>query len=120
MCEVRHSYMAAAGYGEPMMKRVMVRYKVEQGRAAENEALIRNVFAELAEKAPAGLRYVSFKLEDGVSFVHVASIETDDGRNPLAELDAFKAFVADIGGRCDEPPVAAAAEVIGGYRVFDE
>lgn len=98
------------------MKRVMVRYRVKPDRVGENEELIRAVFAELEHASPDGLRYASFKQEDGVSFVHIASIEAD--RNPLAELPAFKAFTADIRDRCDEPPVAVELSQIGRYRMF--
>lgn len=49
------------------MKRTMIRYKVKAEQAAENENYIRNVFAALEREKPAGLRYASFKLADGVS-----------------------------------------------------
>jgi hypothetical protein len=101
------------------MKRIMVRYKVKPERADENEALIRDVFTELAEKSPEGLSYASFKLDDGVSFVHVASIDTSNGSNPLADTAAFKAFQAEIKDRCDEPPKAVELNTIGAYRFFD-
>ena len=54
------------------MRRVMVRYKVKPDRVAENEALVRAVYDELARTQPDGLRYATFRLDDGVSFVHVA------------------------------------------------
>ena len=100
------------------MKRVLVRYKVKADRAAENEAYIKKVFEELIETLPDGLRYASFKLDDGVSFVHLASIETEDGSNPLGESAAFKAFQAEIGNRCEEPPAAVDLNEIGSYRFF--
>lgn len=98
------------------MKTVMVRYRVKADRAAENEAFIGKVFEQLKREQPAGLHYASFKLEDGVSFVHIASIDTADGSNPLGERSAFKAFVADIRERCDEPPVATPLTEVGAYR----
>ena len=42
------------------MRRVMVRYKVKPDRAAENEALVRAVYEELARTQPAGLHYATF------------------------------------------------------------
>ena len=99
------------------MKKVLVRYKVKADKAAENEAFIRAVFEELKETGPDGIRYASFKQADGVSFVHIASIEAE--RNPLAETAAFKAFQADIRDRCEEPPVAVDLDEIGSYRVFE-
>lgn len=60
----------------------------------------------------------SFKLDDGVSFVHLASIETADGNNPLAESTAFQAFQAEIRDRFDELPAAVDLNEIGSYRFF--
>jgi L-rhamnose mutarotase len=101
------------------MKRVVVRYKVKPGRADENAELIKAVFADLAETSPAGLRYASFVADDGLTFVHVASIETDDDSNPLAASAAFKAFQAEIKDRCEEPPQATWMTEVGSYRFFD-
>ena len=102
------------------MKRILVRYRVKPEHADENRRLIESVFSELNEAAPAGLSYASFALEDGVSFVHMASIDTEDGSNPLGGLAAFKAFTQDIKDRCDEPPVAMEMTEIGAYRFFPE
>ena len=99
----------------------MVRYKVKPGRAAENEGYITRVFEQLAREKPPGLRYAVFKLDDGVSFVHIASSEPETGRNPLGELSEFKAFTADIRSRCEEPPhTADLKEMVGSYRFFGE
>ncbi len=98
------------------MKRVMVRYRVKPDRVEENEQYIRAVFAELEKSAPDGVRYASFKQDDGASFVHIASIEAE--ANPLQDLSAFKAFTADIRERCDEPPVAVELSEIGSYRLL--
>lgn len=100
------------------MKRVLVTYKVKSDRAAENEGYIKDVFKELEQTGPDGLRYASFKQDDGVSFVHIASIETEDGISPLSESQAFKKFQADIGDRCEVPPVAMNLEELGSYRLF--
>ena len=100
------------------MRRVIVQYKVKSERAAENESLIKAVFEELNQSKPAGLRYASFKQDDGVSFVHVASIETEDGVNPLDSSTAFKAFQAEIRDRCEVPPVAIQLDEIGSYQFF--
>jgi hypothetical protein len=100
------------------MGQVVVRYKVKPDRVGENERLVERVYAELAERDPGGLRYATLRLADGVSFVHVASIETADGSNPLTGIGAFAEFTRDIADRCDEPPVALDASVIGSYGLF--
>ena len=97
----------------------MVRYRVKADQAQQNIEYIKNVFLALRKKEPAGLRYASFVMEDGVSFVHLASIETQDGSNPLPTFDEFKAFSQDIRDRCDEPPVVSPLDTIGSYRIFD-
>jgi hypothetical protein len=102
------------------MKRVMVRYQVKADRAAENERYITRVFEQLKRDTPSGLRYATFKLDDGVSFVHIVSLESVDGRNPLGELSAFKAFTAGIRDRCEEPPAAMDLKEVGSYRLFGE
>lgn len=98
------------------MQRVMVRYKVKPDQAEENQRLVEQVYAELQRNTPAGLRYATFKENDGVSFVHIASIETENGDNPLAQLPAFKTFQAQIKERCTELPVVIDLQEIGSYH----
>lgn len=94
----------------------VVRYTTKPESAEENARLIREVFAELASQRPAGLRYAAFRLDDGVSFVHVA--ELDDGsQNPLATSEAFAKFQAGIADRCAQGPAAADATVVGSYQL---
>ena len=101
------------------MRRVMVRYKVKADRAAENEGYIKRVFEQLERERPDGIRYATFKLDDGVSFVHIAFIQSTDGGNPLTEFSEFKAFTADIKDRCEEPPVTAKLNEVGSYEFFE-
>lgn len=100
------------------MKRVMVQYKVKADKADENRQLIEAVFAALKESSPANLRYASFVQDDGVSFVHIASIETDDGSNPLDDIGAFDAFTEEIRDRCEVPPAVTPLEVVGSYQLL--
>jgi hypothetical protein len=100
------------------MKRVLVQYKLKADQVEENKALVRAVFAELDAKKPAGLRYASFGFPDGVTFIHIASIESPDGKNPLSLTDAFPQFTRDIKDRCEEPPVSKELEAVGSYNLF--
>jgi hypothetical protein len=98
------------------MGSTMVRYKVRPDRVDENVKLVEAEYAELAEKRPEGLHYATFRLPDGVSFMHVV-IDTDQPGRILGQIDAFKAFQADIESRCDEPPVATELTLVGSYEV---
>ena len=97
------------------MRQVMVRYKVKPERVAENEELVRAVYDELGRAAPAGFRYATFRLEDGVTFIHFATIE--DGLNPLSEIGAFERFQENIRDRCDDPPAVTELHEVGSYRL---
>jgi hypothetical protein len=98
------------------MKRIMVRYKLKADRVEENKQLVKAIFEELKAKQPTGLRYASFGFPDGVSFIHIASIETADGKNPLNLTAAFPIFTKDIKDRCEEPPVAVDLTEVGSYQ----
>jgi hypothetical protein len=98
----------------------MVRYKVRPEEAAANEQAIEAVFAQLWEQSLPGLRYATFKLEDGVSFVHIFAGEDEHDRETLRELPAFKAFSAKVRDRCEEQPVVTQLNEVGSYRMFGD
>jgi hypothetical protein len=91
----------------------IIRYRTKPECADENARLIRAVFAELTVADPKTVRYTAFRLDDGVSFVHL--VETDDDKNPLPELAAFREFQSGIAERCVEGPTPAVASVVGSY-----
>jgi hypothetical protein len=93
----------------------VVRYRTKPHCAEENADLVRAVFAELGADDPGGLRYVTLRLEDGVTFVHVATLEGE--ANPLASSAAFRRFQAAIAERCEEGPIAMDATVVGAYAL---
>jgi hypothetical protein len=98
------------------MKSTVVRYQAKPERADENQRLIEAVFADLDKREPNGFTYKVFRLEDGVSFIHVVIEHEVDDPDSLQDVPAFQAFVADIADRCDVPPLAMGATVVGGYR----
>jgi hypothetical protein len=98
------------------MKSMVVRYQVKPERADENVRLIEAVFADLDERKPEGFTYKAFRLEDGVSFLHIVVEHDVDEPDSLQEVPAFQAFLAGITDRCDVAPVATGATVVGGYR----
>jgi len=98
-----------------MSHATVVRYTTRPGSADENEKLIKAVFTQLAEQRPDGLRYVAIRLDDGVSFMHIAVLEDD--HNPLATLPAFGEFVSAINERCTSGPTPVNGTVVGAYGI---
>lgn len=96
----------------------MVSYKLRPDQVAENERLAAAVYDALRQTRPPGLRYATFKLGDGVSFIHLVSHEETDGSNALTALPAFKAFTEGIKGRCVDPPARVDLTEIGSYGFF--
>ena len=96
----------------------MVRYKVRSDKADENVTLVRAVYEQLARERPDALQYATFRLPDGVSFMHIV-FETDQPGRILGEVAAFKAFTADIEARCDEPPAVTELTLVGSYGFGD-
>ena len=97
------------------MKTTVVRYQAKPERADENQKLIEAVFADLHEREPNGFTYKVFRLDDGVSFIHVVTEREVDQPDSLQDVPAFQAFVAGIADRCDVPPAAAGATIVGSY-----
>jgi hypothetical protein len=98
------------------MKATVVSYQAKPDRADENQRLIEAVFRDLEARQPKGFTYNVFRLEDQVSFVHVVVEHDAEDADSLQDVPAFQAFVADVGDRCNVPPVARGATVVGGYR----
>ncbi len=96
-----------------MSKHLIIRYRTRPESAEENSRLVRAVFASLAELEPNDFAYTTYRLADGVSFVHVARL--DDAENPLVTLPAFAEFQRDLAERCVEQPTPSAATVVGSY-----
>jgi len=99
---------------EDDMKTVLVRYKTaSKDHAEENARLIHAVFDQLRERGTPGVRYSTFRLADGVTFMHFAT--TDAEENPVTALPAFKAFQERIKERTTEPPVVTELFTVDAY-----
>jgi len=96
-----------------MSKTVVVRYRTRPDAADENASLVQAVFASLAEIGPGDFRYTTYRLADGVTFVHVARFAGTD--NPLATLPAFAEFQRELAQRCVEQPAPSEATIVGSY-----
>jgi hypothetical protein len=96
----------------------MVRYTLKPDRVDENVKYISEVFVALDRQRPPSVRYGVFKLDDGVSFVHLVSIEGEG--NALRELPEFQSFLDGIKDRCAVPPETVTLNEVESYRVFGD
>jgi hypothetical protein len=96
-----------------MSNPVIVRYRTRPDAADENSRLVESVFASLAEVEPSDFSYSTFRLADGVSFLHIACIGVTG--NPLPDLPAFAEFQSGLARRCVEQPAPSPATVVGCY-----
>ena len=102
------------------MPNTVVQYRCTSADAAdENQRLAEDVFRELEAMGATGFSYASFRLEDGVSFVHVA-VEHGEAGDDLSAVPAFQRFTAGIGDRTDAPPVVRGTQIVGAHRMFDQ
>ncbi len=102
------------------MRRVfLLRYKTKPEHAAENERLVHAVFDEIHRVQPEGIRYSTFLLDDGLTFVNIVATETSSGLAPLGQLQAYGRIQQGKYDRFDEPPQVTELHELGTYRVFD-
>jgi hypothetical protein len=99
------------------MSVLMVRSKIKPEHAADAEAAINRVFSAIEQAQPAGVRYASSRLADGVSFVVLLELE-DGVDNPLAALPAVVEFQENLKQWMAEPPTVEQMTVVGSYRSF--
>jgi hypothetical protein len=97
----------------------LLRYKVKPEHAAENERLVRAVFDEIHRAQPQGIRYSTFLLDDGLTFVNIVATETSSGLAPLGQLQAYRQIQQGKYDRFDQPPQVTELHELGTYRVFE-
>ena len=100
-----------------MSRTAIVRYRTRPEAAEQNARLVEDVYSALAQIEPPDFRYATYRLDDGVSFVHVAYFGGPD--NPLATLPEFAEFQRELAERCEEQPSPREATVVGSYASKD-
>jgi hypothetical protein len=101
------------------MSPIMVRYKVQPDLAETNAELVRAVYEDLDRVRPSHIRYVTFQLDDGVTFVHHYANDSGDAKTRSASY-------RHSGGSWTGSPIAATNHRLqptftrsARYRVFD-
>lgn len=91
---------------------VMIRCKVRPDEAEASLESFREVYEEMRSVQPKGLRYATFQLEDKMTFVSFAEMESPE---VLQQLEAFQRLRATPRERFDEPPVLTMLHEVGSY-----
>jgi hypothetical protein len=96
----------------------LIRYKTKPEFGDENHRLVEKVYEELGARDPGGVHYATFRMADGVTFLHLFTTDSDEGAETLGSIAAFAEFQRDLPQRCAEAPVAQDIVVVGSYRAF--
>ena len=99
------------------MNVLMVRAKIKEENVADAQAAIGQVIQALEQARPAGVRYASCVLGDGVTVVALLELENDGG-HPLRGFPAYEELVENLKQWYAEPPAVERMTVIGSYGLF--
>ena len=103
-----------------MMNAVKVQYRVKAEYVETNKANIRRVMDALQKIGNPNLRYSTFVLEDGKTFVHFAMRANEEAQALLSNLAEFQQFQQALRASGPEvPPKAEALDLVGAsWEVF--
>ena len=99
------------------MNVMMVRAKIKEENVAAAVAATEQVIQALEQAQPAGVRYASCLLSDGVTFVALLELE-DDGGHPLRGFPVYQEMVENLKQWYAEPPAVERMTVTGSYGLF--
>ncbi|MEO5685372.1 MAG: hypothetical protein ABIQ88_22180 [Chitinophagaceae bacterium] len=78
------------------MKIVRVQYSTTREFAATNMANIRGVVNELRQLNHPGIKYSTYLLPDGKTFMHFDQFEDEAAHQLLQELESFRKFADEL------------------------
>jgi len=90
------------------MKAVKVQYTVQEDYVATNRENIEQVMRELKAMNNPNIKYSSFLLEDGQTFVHWALYPDEETSQVVSNLPAFQKFQKEL--KASQPVVPPQAE----------
>jgi len=95
----------------------MFRANVAAEHASDVEGAVKSLFAAIDRAKPPGVRYSSYLLDGGGTYVIMLEL-LDEGHNPLAAIPEFLAFQGNLKGWLAEPAAVARLTAVGEYRSF--
>jgi len=78
------------------MKIVRVQYTTTQEYAATNQENIKQIVAELKKLNHTGIKYSTYLLADGKTFMHFDQFENEEAHEVLMALESFKKFSDEL------------------------
>lgn len=102
------------------MKSVRVQYTVKKEYVEQNQKNIRQVMSDLKALNNPGIKYSSFLLEDGQTFMHFAMYPDDATSQIVNDLPAFVKFRTELKASQPEvPPKSDKLELVASaYDIF--
>jgi hypothetical protein len=99
------------------MNVIMLRSTFNEASIADVQAALEEVFQALEQARPAGMRYATSRLGDGVTFV--ALLELDNAEdNPLQALPEYRELLENLPQWQAGPPDVEPMTIMGSYRLF--
>jgi hypothetical protein len=96
---------------------IMLHRKVNEENVADVQASLEKLFQEIDQAQPAGVRYASGTLTDGVTFVALLQVENGSD-NPLLALPAYGELLKNLEQWAEGPAAMEQMTLIGSYRLF--
>jgi quinol monooxygenase YgiN len=78
------------------MKIVRVQYTTTAEYASRNKDNIRQVVNELKKLNHPGIKYSTYIMPDGKTFMHFDQFENEEAHNVLTQLESFKKFSDEL------------------------
>ena len=102
------------------MKATRIQYTVQPGFAEQNKQNIAKVMEELRAANHPGLRYSSYVLEDGKTFMHFVMYNDEQSETVIQNLASFKHFQTALRGSNPEvmPKFENLSIVGSSYEIF--
>ncbi len=102
------------------MKAVKVQYTVKEDYVDTNKRNIQQVMSELRTLNNPGIKYSSFLLNDGKTFVHFGMYTNEETMAIVSNLDSFKKFRQQLQeSQSEVPPKAEDLNLVASaYEIF--
>ena len=98
-----------------MINTVVVTYEIKPASKDVHIGLINEVFEQLKLNNLKDVDYKVFCLNDGVTFTHISTFQSEDGSNPIVKLKAFQDFSKSLSDRVVSPPKVETVTLVGDY-----